>query len=80
GASFVRAKVLRGARDSLLRLAGNRPQLGRRLVRRASQLDVHYRHSPLVDAGTDADLGWRHQGPLPGDRAPDARLQAQRDG
>ena len=79
-ASFVRAKVLRGARDSLLRLAGNRPQLGRRLVRRASQLDVHYRHSPLVDAGPDADLGWRHQGPLPGDRVPDARLQSQRDG
>ncbi|HEX5676691.1 MAG TPA: FAD-dependent monooxygenase, partial [Alcanivorax sp.] len=79
-ASFVRAKVLRGARDSLLRLAGNRPQLGRRLVRRASQLDVHYRHSPLVDAGPDADLGWRHQGPLPGDRVPDAHLQSQRDG
>jgi len=79
-ASFVRAKLLRGARDSLLRLAGSRPQLGRRLVRRASQLDVHYRHSPLVDAGPDADLGWRHQGPLPGDRVPDARLQSQRDG
>jgi len=79
-ASFLHTKVLRGARDSLLRLAGNRPRLGRRLVRRASQLDVHYRDSPLVDAGPDAELGWRRQGPLPGDRVPDATLQSQRDG
>ncbi|WP_101676340.1 FAD-dependent monooxygenase [Alloalcanivorax mobilis] len=79
-ASLVRARVLRGARDSLLRFAGNRPQLGRRILRRASQLDVDYRQSPLVDAGPDAALGWRRQGPLPGDRMPDATLLSQRDG
>ena len=79
-ASLVRARILRGARDSLLRFAGNRPQLARRILRQASQLDVNYRHSPLVDASPDADLGWRHQGPLPGDQVPDAKLLSQRDG
>ncbi|GAA5110331.1 FAD-dependent monooxygenase [Alloalcanivorax gelatiniphagus] len=79
-ASLVRARVLRGARDSLIKLAGGRPRMSRRLVRRASQLDVHYRYSPLVDAGPDAEMGWRHQGPLPGDRVPDATLVSQRDG
>ncbi|MBL7251642.1 FAD-dependent monooxygenase [Alloalcanivorax marinus] len=79
-ASLVRARALRGARDSLLRLAGGRPQLARRLVRRASQLDVHYRHSPLVEAGPDAEVGRRRQGPLPGDRVPDAALVSLRDG
>lgn len=79
-ASLVHTRLLRGARDSLLRFAGHRPRLERRLLRRAGQLDVGYRQSPLVDAGPDADLGWRHQGPLPGDRVPDARLVSQRDG
>ena len=79
-ASLVRARALRGARDSLLRLAGGRQRLARRLVRRASQLDVHYRHSPLVEAGPDAEIGRRRQGPLPGDRVPDAALVSLRDG
>lgn len=79
-ASLVHTRMLRGARDSLLRFAGHRPRVGRRLLRRAAQLDVGYRQSPIVDAGPGEDLGWRHQGPLPGDRVPDARLVSRRDG
>lgn len=74
--SFTRAAPLRRVRDGLLRLAGNRPQLGARLVRRASQLDVNYRHSPIV-ARSSGDLpGRREKGPLPGDRVPDVALRA----
>ncbi len=79
-ASLVQARVLRGARDSLLRFAGGRPNLGRRILHHASQLNLDYRDSPLVAAGPDAELGRRHQGPLPGDRMPDARLVSRQEG
>lgn len=79
-ASLVQARVLRGARDSLLRFAGSRPNLERRILRYASQLNLDYRGSPLVDASPDEELGRRHQGPLPGDRMPDARLVSRHQG
>lgn len=69
--SFARNRILRGARDSFLKLVTRREAVGRRLVRRASQLDVNYRHSPLVDSGPG---GRGLTGPRPGDRMPDARL------
>lgn len=71
--SFVRNRILRGARDSFLKLVTGSDAMGRRLVRRASQLDVNYRHSPLVGAGPGG-MARGVVGPLPGDRMPDARL------
>ncbi|MEQ3776971.1 MAG: FAD-dependent monooxygenase [Alcanivorax sp.] len=79
-ASLVKLPMLRRTRDSLLKMAGGRPGLTRRLLRTASQLDVHYRQSPLVGCGPEAELGWRHRGPLPGDRLPDAALGSVRTG
>jgi len=79
-ASLVKLPLLRRSRDSLLKLAGSRRNISSRLLRTASQLDVHYRNSPLVTCGPEADVGWRHQGPLPGDRLPDAALKSGRTG
>ncbi|PHR68543.1 FAD-dependent monooxygenase [Alcanivorax sp.] len=79
-ASLVKLPMLRRSRDSLLKLAGSRRNISSRLLRTASQLDVHYRNSPLVTCGPEADVGWRHQGPLPGDRLPDAALKSVRTG
>jgi len=79
-ASLVKLPMLRRTRDSLLKMAGGRTGLSRRLLRRASQLDVHYRSSPLVGCGPEAELGWRNRGPLPGDRLPDAALRSVRTG
>jgi len=79
-ASLVKLPLLRRSRDSLLKLAGSRRNISSRLLRTASQLDVHYRNSPLVTCGPEADVGWRHQGPLPGDRLPDAPLKSVRTG
>jgi len=79
-ASLVKLPMLRRSRDSLLKLAGSRRNISSRLLRTASQLNVHYRNSPLVTYGPEADVGWRHQGPLPGDRLPDAALKSVRTG
>ena len=79
-ASLVKLPLLRRSRDSLLKLAGSRRNISSRLLRTASQLDVHYRNSPLVTCGPAADVGWRRQGPLPGDRLPDAALKSVRTG
>ncbi|EKF72899.1 oxidoreductase [Alcanivorax hongdengensis A-11-3] len=79
-ASLLRLPLLRRTRDSLLKMAGSRPQISQRLLRRASQLDVNYRQSPLVAFGPEAALGRRHFGPLPGDRVPDAALKSLRTG
>lgn len=78
--SFARAAPLRHLRNGVLRFAGNRPQLGARLVRRASQLDVNYRNSPIVTASSGAMVGRRQSGPEPGDRIPDAAWRAAADG
>lgn len=70
--SFTRNRLLRGGRDAFLRLAGGHERVGRRLVRRASQLDVNYRHAlGLMEAAPGFHKG---PGPHPGDRVPDARL------
>lgn len=71
--SFARNRLLRNARDSFLRLVTGNEALGRRLLRRASQLDVGYPHSPLVESAPGA-MGRGAAGPRPGDRMPDARL------
>lgn len=71
--SFSRNRLLRAGRDWMLKFMNGRPGLGRRLLRRASQLDIAYRDSDLVAAGS---AGWPagKVGPEPGDRVPDARL------
>ncbi|MDX1805146.1 MAG: FAD-dependent monooxygenase [Alcanivorax sp.] len=79
-ASLVRLPLLRRTRDSLLRMAAHQTKLSQRLVRRASQLDINYRNSPLVSCGPEAAIGRRHHGPLPGDRVPDAALRSLRTG
>lgn len=79
-ASLVKLPMLRRSRDSLLKLAGGRTKISSRILRTASQLDVHYRHSPIVSSGPESDLGWRREGPLPGDRLPDASLKSVRTG
>lgn len=77
---LARSTVVRGARDSMLRLAGHRPRFGARLMRRASQLNVNYRDSSLVAAGPALFTALGKEGPEPGDRVPDARLQRALDG
>src|SRR5690606_23723856 len=65
--SFARTAPLRGVRDTVLRLAGRRPLFGARLLRRASQLDVHYHHSPLVGTSSSLATLRRLPGPRPGE-------------
>lgn len=71
-ASFARSRWLRAGRDWVLKQLGRRPTLGAQLLRRASQLDIHYRTSPLVAEGSHAVFA--RDLPQPGDRCPDARL------
>jgi 2-polyprenyl-6-methoxyphenol hydroxylase-like FAD-dependent oxidoreductase len=73
--SFARNRLLRAGRDWLLKFMNGRPALGARLLRRASQLDIHYRDSALVAAGT-APWPQGKGGPEPGDRVPDVRLHS----
>lgn len=70
---LARGVFWRGARDSMLRLAG-RSRLGNRWLRRASQLDVHYRESSLVTSGPELFASLGNEGPEPGDRLPDVSL------
>lgn len=70
---LARSVVWRGARDSVLRLAG-RTRLGNLWLRRASQLDVHYRDSALVASGPELFASLGKEGPEPGDRLPDVTL------
>jgi 2-polyprenyl-6-methoxyphenol hydroxylase-like FAD-dependent oxidoreductase len=71
--SFARNRLLRAGRDWVLRTMNRHPSLGARLLRRASQLDVGYRDSPLVAQG-GAVWPIDKVGPLPGERMPDATL------
>jgi pentachlorophenol monooxygenase len=68
-----RAGLLRGARDSLLKALDGRPRLAARLLRRASQVDVHYRESALI---MESAGGGRSRAPRAGDRLPTAPLVA----
>lgn len=72
--TLARNRPFRYIRDTVLRFAGRRPETGRRLLRQASQLDVHYRATPFTGQGMG--LSPRSPGPHPGDRMPDARLDA----
>ncbi len=72
--SFTRTAPLRGVRDTVLRMVGNRPGFSSRLLRRASQLDIHYSGSPLVGASASMVTQRRPAGPAPGARVPDALL------
>lgn len=72
-ASLARNRLLRAARDTLLRLVDGRPGVHRRLLRRASQLDVNYRASPVVTEGPAAQMG-RQAPPRAGDRFPYLKL------
>jgi 2-polyprenyl-6-methoxyphenol hydroxylase-like FAD-dependent oxidoreductase len=73
--SFSRNPLLRAGRDWVLKLMHRRPGLGKRLLRRASQLDIGYHDSLVVAQGSTP---WPHDkpGPLPGDRVPDVCLRA----
>lgn len=73
-ASFTRNALLRGARDSLLSLAGRQPRFAARFLRRLSQLDVGYPQSPIVAAGSGLFAALTDAGPEPGERLPDAPL------
>lgn len=77
-ASFSRSPVFRFARDWLLRFLNHYPHRAAGLLRRASQLDIAYRDSPLVKQGPSY---WPKDkvGPLPGERMPNVSLQG-RDG
>ena len=66
-----RTTVLRGARDSLLKAISVRPRLNSRLLRRAAQLDVHYRESACV---METAGGGRSRVPRAGDRLPSAAI------
>ena len=72
--TLARSRPVRYVRDRLLRFAGRYAEPGRRLLRRASQLDIQYRGSPLT--GQAGPVARRRDGPCPGDRMPDARLEA----
>ena len=76
--SFSRNRLLRAGRDWVLKFMSGRPSIGKRLLRRASQLDINYRDSNLVGSGS---AGWPagKEGPEPGDRLPDARLTSGND-
>ena len=69
--SFASNRLFVYLRDQILRLAGRRSAVGRRLLRRASQLDVNYRNAPM-SLGQTFPRG--ETGPLAGDRVPDADL------
>lgn len=73
-ALLLKQPLLRRSRNSLLRFGATRPALEQRLLRAASQLNVHYRSSPLVGCGPLSEPRWRDEGPRPGDRMLDARL------
>ena len=68
-ASLAKNRLLRAARDSMLRIVNGRPGMHRRVLRRASQLDVNYRSSARVAEGPAAQIG-RLRGPRAGDRFP----------
>lgn len=71
--ALVRNQLMRYARDGLYRLLGTRPQVARRLLRRASQLDISYRAAVMAQS-VDFDLPVDRGAPVPGDRAPDVAL------
>ncbi len=71
--ALVRNQLVRYARDGLYRLLGRRPQVARRLLRRAAQLDVHYRGAEMAQSVV-FDLPVDRGAPVPGDRAPDVAL------
>lgn len=73
--SFSRNFLVRGARDSIMKLVAKQPRVASRLLRRMSQLDVHYRDSSIVSAGSALFAPLGSDGPKPGDRMPDARLK-----
>ena len=78
-ASFTRNTLLRGARDSILKLAGRQPRFAARFLRRLSQLDVSYTHSSIVGAGSGLFAALTDAGPEPGERMPDAALETATD-
>jgi 2-polyprenyl-6-methoxyphenol hydroxylase-like FAD-dependent oxidoreductase len=82
-------------RNQIVGFATGLGLLRRKLARAASMLDVHYAKSPIVAQDRPSPLGvrvlgndeaptvtdWFHfgHGPRPGDRAPDVRLDDERD-
>lgn len=73
--SFSRNFLIRGARDSVMKLIAKQPRVASRLLRRMSQLDVNYRDSSIVDSGSALFAPLGTEGPKPGDRMPDALLK-----
>lgn len=71
--SFARNLLLRTGRDWVLKFLNGHPRMAAGLLRRVSQLDIGYRGSPLVAQGPSGWLSGK-DGPLPGERMPDARL------
>ena len=73
--SFSRNVLWRGARDSMLKLVARQPTLSAKFLRAMSQLDVNYRDSEIVGAGSGIFASLTDEGPEPGDRMPDAHLK-----
>lgn len=46
--SNIKGRFFTAARDATLRMINGKPSMGRRILRRIAQLDVHYRGSPAV--------------------------------
>lgn len=78
--SFARNFLVRGARDSVLKMIAKQPRVAARLLRRMSQLDVNYRNSAIVGSGTALFSPLGTEGPKPGDRMPDALLKEMNSG
>ena len=71
---FSRNMLVRGARDSMLRLAGRQSGFTRSILRRMSQLEIGYPDSKLVSSGSGLFAAMADGGPKPGERVPDAAL------
>lgn len=91
----LRHSIALELRNELMRLVTGMGFVRRRLSRAASMLDVHYENSPIVGQDRPFPLGtrapddeaptvldWFHfgNGPRPGDRAPDVRLDEADEG
>jgi 2-polyprenyl-6-methoxyphenol hydroxylase-like FAD-dependent oxidoreductase len=73
---FIRSTILQKLLFPLLRIALCSQTVKKKLANAISELNVHYRASPIVFQ-TKINRGWK--GPKPGERAPNAPLSQGRD-
>jgi FAD binding domain/Aromatic-ring hydroxylase, C-terminal len=74
-AALLKPGVLLAARNKIAQLLTSLGAVERKLARTASQLDLHYRGSPIVAEDRTLEAWVRFAGgPRPGERAPDSLL------